>query len=332
MNNFQSRLILLMDDIHPALKKGLEWAGFSVEHFISEDQLQHSLGWVVRSRYQLTASWIDKAPQLRFIARAGSGTENIDVDYAKKKGIEVFNSPEANRDAVAEHALGMLLSMMNHLFRCNSEVKQRIWQRKENWGNEIKGKTIGIIGYGNVGSTFAKKLSSFECNILAYDKYKQHFGNSYVIETSLEEIFSHADIVSLHVPLTEETKYMADEKFFSRFRKPIWFINTSRGAVCKSEALLKALQAGQVRGAALDVLEWEDDSFEKFSLSHLPPLFNELVQMDNVILSPHVAGWTYEAYEKHAFILLKKIVLWANLALNIHIDYEQLVQKITFTP
>jgi len=328
MNTSENNLILFMDEIHPVLKQGLEKVGFKVENYTSDSQLENSFGWVVRSKYQINSTWIDKAPNLRFIARAGSGTENIDVNYARKKGIEIFNSPEANRDAVAEHALGMLLSLMNHLFRCNAEVKQRIWRRKKNWGNEIKGKTVGIIGFGNMGSTFAKKLSSFECKILAYDKYKKGFSTSYVQETSLDEIFGQADIVSLHVPLTEETKYMANERFFKSFRKPIWFINTSRGAVCNTKDLLNALKEGRVLGAALDVLEWEDFSFEKFSLSNLPPLFDELAQIENVIFSPHVAGWTYEAYEKHAYVLLEKIISWANAVLKLNINYDELFRKL----
>ncbi|MCX7697529.1 MAG: hypothetical protein N2Z72_07560 [Bacteroidales bacterium] len=321
-------IVLILDDIHPDLQRGLELAGFRVEFFEDSSQLKNSHGWVVRSKYQITRQWIEQASHLQFIARAGSGLENIDVSYAQERGISVLNSPEGNRDAVGEHALGMLLSLLNNLFRCNLQVKNRIWLRKENWGHELKGKTIGIIGYGNTGSSFAKKLSSLECNILAYDKYKQNFGNSYVKECSMEDIFLYSDIVSLHVPLTDETTYMANKKFFSCFKKPIWFINTSRGLVCNTQDLVDALKAGKVLGAALDVLEWEDISFEKFSLQNLPKTFQELIQMDNVILSPHVAGWTFEAYRRHSLVLLQKILHWFNNKFQSQIDASKIIENL----
>lgn len=321
-------VILIMDDIHPDFQKGMQMAGFKVEVFETPSQLSYSHGWIVRSKHQINRDLIDQAPALQFIARAGSGLENIDVAYAFKRGITIFNSPEGNRDAVGEHALGMLLSLLNNLCRCNTQVKARIWMRKENWGHELKGKTVGIIGYGNMGSAFSQKLSSLECKIIAYDKYKHNFSNSFVQECTLEDIFHHADVVSLHVPLTKETIYMADENFFSSFRKPIWFINTSRGLVCKTAALVEALKSGKVLGAALDVLEWEDTSFEKFSLQNLPEALQELIQMDNVILSPHVAGWTYEAYQKHSIILLQKILHWANQKFQLQIDIKSILSKL----
>jgi D-3-phosphoglycerate dehydrogenase len=249
---------------------------------------------------------LSRAYELQFIGRAGSGMENIDVAYATSKGIACVNSPEGNRDAVGEHAMGMLLALLHHLKQADLEVREGIWRREANRGTELKGKTVGIIGYGNTGSAFARKLSGFEAHILAYDKYKANFGNDYVKEVALEAIFRKSDVVSLHIPLTEETRYWADRTFFASFEKPVTFINTSRGKVVRTKDLVAALQEGQLKGACLDVFEEENLTFEEMAKF---AWMRELSNMTNVILSPHIAGWTHESKQRIADILLEKVKL-----------------------
>lgn len=310
--------VLFIDTTHPILPQKLEKAGFISDHFSSTsiDELKKILpqyqGLIIRSKFKINKELIDMATSLEFIGRVGSGMENIDVGYAKSKHVACFNSPEGNRDAVAEQALGMLLSIMNNLYRANQEVKSGIWKREANRGTEIKGKTVGIIGYGNTGTAFAKRLSGFDCKILAYDKYKSGFTNAIAKECSLEDIFTHADIVSLHVPLTEETKYLVNDKFVSSLHKPIFLINTSRGPVVKTSDLVSALETGKIRAAALDVLEYEDSSFEQL-YSKTPADFNYLINCDRILLSPHIAGWTHESNIKLSEILADKIIrYWSN--------------------
>jgi D-3-phosphoglycerate dehydrogenase len=232
--------------------------------------------------------------------------ENIDLPHAVSKGIICMNSPEGNRDAVGEHTLGMLLSLVNHINRADRQVHEGKWIREGNRGMEIKGKTIGIIGYGNMGSAFAQRLKGFETNVVSYDKYKKNYSDGNTLETSLEVIFETTDILSLHVPLTEETRYMVNGGFLSKFRKKIWLINTSRGMVIKTIDLLTQLKAGKVMGAALDVLEYEDSSFEALSGNRTEE-FNYLLNADNVIITPHIAGWTTESNYKLAKVLVDKI-------------------------
>lgn len=306
-------LILFLDTTHPLLPQRLEEVGFEVKLFSGTlDELKAILhdvtGLVVRSKFTLSRDVLECAPNLRFIARAGAGMENIDVAYAESRGISCLSSPEGNRDAVGEQALGMLLMLMNNLRRADNEVRNSIWKREANRGFELTGKTVGIIGYGNMGSAFAQKLSGFGCRLIAYDKYKTGYGSAIVEEQTMHTLFEECDVVSLHVPLTEETTYLANENFFDSFRKPVWFINTSRGMVCKTSALITALEAGLVLGAALDVHEWEDFSFENFFKQELPPEFTWLTQSDKVVLSPHIAGWTHESNVKHAEVLFSKII------------------------
>ena len=233
--------------------------------------------------------------------------ENIDLAFAETAGVQCFNSPEGNRDAVGEHTLGMLLSLMNNLNRADRQVRAGKWNREENRGTEIKGKTIGIIGYGNMGSAFAQRLRGFEVRVISYDKYKKEYSDGNTKETVLEEIFDVADIVSMHIPLTDETLYMCDAEFFQRFRKNIWFINTSRGSVVNTEALVEQIKSGKLNGAALDVLEYESSSFEILS-ENFPEAFRFLTQSDKVILTPHIAGWTVESNVKLAKVLVDKIL------------------------
>lgn len=307
------RLVLFLDSTHPLLPQKLEEAGFEVKNFSgSVEELKAVLpqvtGLVVRSKFTLTRDVLESASNLCFIARAGAGMENIDVAFAESKGIACLSSPEGNRDAVGEQALGMLLMLMNNLRRADIEVRNSIWKREANRGFELTGKTVGIIGYGNMGSAFAQKISGFGCRVIAFDKYKTGYSSPLVEEKSMQALFDECNVVSLHVPLTEETTYLADEKFFDSFRKPIWFINTSRGMVCKTSALITALEAGLVMGAALDVLEWEDFSFENFFKQSLPAEFTWLTHSDKVVLSPHIAGWTHESNVKHAEVLFAKII------------------------
>jgi D-3-phosphoglycerate dehydrogenase len=261
---------------------------------------------IVRSK-KIDKSIIDNTKQLKIIGRAGSGLENIDIKYAESKGIKCINSPEGNRDAVGEHAIGMLLMLLNKLKKSDNEVRQGIWDRKSNWGIELKYLQVGIIGYGNMGSAFAKKLTGFECPILVYDKYKKDIQDTFVKVVNINDIFENADVVSLHLPLNEETFYYADEKFFERFKKSIYFINTSRGKILKTSALVNGLKSGKIKGACLDVLEYEGINFEEMNGTQAEE-FEYLRNCENVILTPHIAGWTYQSYEKICKILAEKIL------------------------
>jgi D-3-phosphoglycerate dehydrogenase len=306
--------VLFIDTVHSALEEKLIEHGYQVEHYTGWSReeclslLPQVQGIVIRSKFKIDAEFLNHAPQLKFIARAGAGMENIDVMEAERRGVVCIHSPEGNRDAVGEHAIGMLLMLLNHLKRADLEVRQGIWKRAENRGTEIMGKTIGVIGYGNTGSRFVKKLMGFDARILVYDKYKKHFAESWFEETTLEHIFQEADILSLHVPLTEETYYLVNEEFIHRFKKPFVLINTSRGKVVKTVALVKAMQSGKITGACLDVLEYESVSFEKLDQEQLPDDFKYLLQAENVILTPHIAGWTHESNRKMSEILAEKII------------------------
>lgn len=305
--------VLFLDTVHPILEERLIAMNFVCEHDYTssrndiEAKIENYFGVVIRSRMTIDRNFLDKATQLKFIARSGAGLENIDVTYAEKKEIKVFNSPEGNMDAVGEHAVGMLLMLFNQLKKGDAEVRKGIWDREGNRGIEISGKTIGIIGYGNMGSAFVKKLQGFDCRVMAYDKYKRGFGNDRVEEVSLETIFDEADVLSIHLPQSEETCYYVDEAFLSRFKKPICLINTARGKnVCLAD-LVNAIKSGKVSGACLDVLEYETKSFETINIDNLPEDFRYLAQSDKVILSPHVAGWTNESYIKLSEFLADKI-------------------------
>lgn len=310
------RKVLFIDAVHSILEERLSNRGF---HCIdgtkmSREEIQFELkdvfGIVIRARFTLDKEFLFSASQLKFIARSGSGLENIDQVYCKERKIELFNSPEGNRNAVGEHALGMLLSLLNKLPQANKQVKDGIWDREGNRGEELDGKTIGIIGYGNNGSAFAKKLRGFDVKILIYDKYKTGFGDHFVQEGTLQAIFQQADIVSFHIPLNKENKYFANQSFFNSFSKPIRLLNLSRGKIVNTKDMVLALKEKKVIGACLDVLEFETKSFESFFEQHLPEEFNYLIHSDNVILSPHVGGWTIESYFKLSNVLADKILDW----------------------
>lgn len=304
--------ILFIDSVHPLIRKELTEMGFACEFFPEygrQDYLsvaEQYAGIIIRSRIRIDKEFLDKAIRLKFIGRIGAGMENIEVEYAESRGIRCLNSPEGNRDAVGEHALGMLLCLMNHMNRANLQVRRGTWIREDNRGTEIKGKTVGIIGYGNMGSAFAQRLKGFEANVISYDKYKHNYTDGNTRETLLDEIFTQADILSLHVPLTEETNHMVDDDFLRRFQKNIWLINTARGQVVNTADLVKNLVAGKVIGAALDVLEYEDTSFESLS-GKIPVELNYLMEAENVLITPHIAGWTVESNVRLVEVLVGKI-------------------------
>lgn len=309
--------ILFIDTAHPLLWESMVADGHEcVEAYtMSRDEIISHLpsthGITIRSRITIDKDFLDKATALKFIARAGAGMESIDVEYATKKGIACLNSPEGNRNAVGEHALGMLLSLFNNLNRADRQIRAGEWIREKNRGHELEGKTVGIIGYGNMGSAFAAKLKGFDCKVLAYDKYKTNFGNDHVLECSLDEIKRNADVLSLHVPLISETTYLMNEQFIDSFAKPFYLINTARGKCVSIHDLVTGLKSGKVIGACLDVYEYEDSSFEKFSIESAGLLSNPdwkyLTSSDQVILSPHIAGWTVESLKKIAEVLVSKI-------------------------
>ncbi|MCX8144119.1 MAG: NAD(P)-binding domain-containing protein [Bacteroidia bacterium] len=303
---------VIAEKVHPVLfdifqSKNIECID---THSLTEQEflnaLQDATILIVRSK-KIDAHIIDAAPHLKIIGRAGSGLENIDVAYASQKGIICLNSPEGNRDAVAEHTIGMLLMLFNNLKKADTEVRNNIWDRKSNWGIEIKHQTVGIIGYGNMGSALAKKLSGFECSILVYDKYKQDIKDDFVQVVDLKKIFELADIVSIHLPLNKETLYLVDDKFFEKFQKSIYFVNTSRGKIVRTSSLVNALKSGKVKGACLDVIEYEDTNFEQMTTIQTDD-FEYLKKSDKVVLTPHIAGWTYQSYEKICRIIAEKVV------------------------
>jgi D-3-phosphoglycerate dehydrogenase len=249
---------------------------------------------------------LDAATNLKFIGRVGAGLENIDCDYALKKGITLIAAPEGNRNAVGEHALGMLLSLFNKLNKADHEVREGKWLREANRGIELDGKTIGLIGYGHMGKAFAKKLRGFEVEVLCYD-IKDEVGDDNCRQVSLKELQEKADVLSLHTPQTALTVDMINSEFIKAFKKPFWFINTARGKSVVTKDLVEALKSGKIRGAGLDVLEYEKASFETLFSTELPEAFKYLIQAENVLLTPHVAGWTLESKEKLAQTIVDKV-------------------------
>ncbi len=305
--------ILHIDSNHPLLWDQLEQAGFvNHEDFTSskeviEAKIHNYQGIVIRSRFKIDQTFLDKATNLKFIARVGAGLESIDCEYAQSKNIALIAAPEGNRNAVAEHSLGMILSLFNNLNQADAEIRAGHWNRESNRGHELDGKTVGIIGYGNMGKAFAKKLRGFEVDVLCYD-IQENVGDANAKQVSFAEFQEKVDVLSLHIPWTPETDKMVTTEFINGFAKPFWIINTSRGKNIVTANLVSALQSGKVLGAGLDVLEYEKLSFETlFQEATTPEAFQYLLNAKNVILTPHIAGWTFESHERLAQVIVDKI-------------------------
>ena len=305
--------ILHLDTNHPLLLNQLNDLGFTNhEDYTStkedvEKKIHEYDGIVIRSRFKIDKTFIDAATNLKFIARVGAGLESIDCDYAEQKGIYLISAPEGNRNAVAEHALGMLLSLMNKFGEADAEVRQGDWNREKNRGDELDGKTIGIIGYGNMGKAFAKKLRGFDIDVIFHD-IKDGLEDANAKQVTLNELQTKADVLSLHVPITELTNKMVNEDFINHFKKPFYLINTARGKCVVTKDLVDALQSNKIKGAGLDVLEYEKSSFENLFLDgQIPYSFEELLQLKNVLVTPHIAGWTHPSTEKLSQTIVDKI-------------------------
>ncbi|TCC94285.1 phosphoglycerate dehydrogenase [Pedobacter frigiditerrae] len=303
-----SKKILIIDDLHPVFKERAIALGFEVDDkpLITRTEtlavIKDYVGIAVRTKFRIDKELFDVAPNLRFVARAGAGLDNIDDAVANERNIKLINAPEGNRDAVGEHAIGLLLSLMNNFRNADNEIRNGVWDREGNRGYELKGKTVGIVGYGFMGEKMARKLAGFEVNVIAYDKYKTGFSNEFAREVSMEEIVKHSDVLSLHIPLTKETRQMVNGEYFYHFKKPIFFINTARGEIVNTSAVLANMKSGKILGAGLDVLETE-----KFPALGEQPWFDELKANDKVILTPHVGGWTFDSYRKISEVLAEKL-------------------------
>ena len=303
-----SKKILIVDDLHPIFKQKAEALGYEVDDrpeitraetlaAVKDDD-----GIAVRTKFRIDKELFDVAPNLKFVARAGAGLDNIDIDIAKERGIKLLAANEGNMDAVGEHAIGLLLSLMNNFRKADIEIRNGIWDREGNRGYELKGKTVGIIGYGFMGQSFARKLAGFGVDVIAYDKYKTGFSDEFAREVSMEEIVKHSDVLSLHIPLTRETKQMVNDEYFFHFKKPIFFISTARGEIVNTQAVLNGITNGKILGAGLDVLEKE-----KFPAVAEQDWYDALKTNEKVILTPHIAGWTFDSYRKISEVLAEKL-------------------------
>lgn len=314
--NGTGRKIIIADEMHPSIVPDLKSAGFEVDYLpkISREDLKECIhpyaGIIIRSKTDLDREMLDLALNLDFIARAGAGTDKIDDSYCDEKGIVILNAPEGNRDALAEHAIGILLTLLNKIHMSDKQIRRMIWDRVGNRGTEIKDKVVGIIGYGNMGSAFAQRLSGFECKVLAYDKYKKGYSDQYAIESGMDQLYEEVDILSLHVPLTDETMGLYNFDFFNNFEKDIYLVNTARGPILPLTDLIRLLDDGKILGAALDVLEKE--KLAKLNMEE-KDRFNNLIDRNNVVFTPHVGGWSFESYKRINDTLVQKIVSLYNL-------------------
>ena len=304
--------ILHLDTNHPILIEQLNSLGFTNDEDYTSSKAEiiakiHLYdGLIIRSRFSIDASFLEKAKNLKFIGRVGAGLENIDCSYAKNNGITLIAAPEGNRNAVGEHCLGMLLSLFNKLNKANGEIKKGQWLREENRGVELDGKTIGVIGYGNMGKSFAKKLRGFDVEVLCYD-IKENVSDENCTQVSMQELQEKSDVISLHTPHTAITKNMLDAAFVAQMKKNFWLINTARGTAVVTKDIVAGLASGKILGAGLDVLEYEKSSFEQLFSAKVPQAFQYLINAENVILTPHIAGWTTESNEKLAQTIVNKI-------------------------
>ena len=302
--------ILLLDKNHPLITEQLSAHGFLFEEDFNSTynevlkKIKIYNGIIIRSRIPIDQNFIEHGKNLKFIARVGAGMENIDVEFAKKSGIQLISSPEGNRDSVAEHVLGMLLILMNRLFISSQQVKNGIWEREGNRGDELLGKTVGLVGYGNMGKAVAKRFSGFGCNVIFHD-ILANMADEFATQVSLETLKKETDILSLHLPITEQTHYLVDEQFISEMEKPFYFVNTARGKNVNTKYLVEAIKSGKVKGAALDVLEYEKASFENLDTENEDLIF--LLNSEKVIVTPHIAGWTIQSKEKLAQVIVDKI-------------------------
>ncbi len=303
--------ILLLDKNHPLITEQLLAKNFILEEDFTSSydevcaKIEKYDGIIIRSRIPLDKNFLEKAKNLKFIARVGAGMENIDIPVAEKLGIQLINSPEGNRDSVAEQVVGMLLILMNRLFIASQEVKNGIWLREENRGDELLGKTVGLIGYGNMGKATAKRLSGFGCTVIFHDILPD-LSDEFATQVSLEELKERAEVVSLHIPLTEQTYYLVDGPFISDMKNNFYFVNTARGKNVETKSLVEAIKAGKVKGACLDVLEYEKSSFENLETENEDLQY--LLESEKVIVTPHIAGWTVQSKEKLAQVIVDKIV------------------------
>jgi len=300
--------ILIVDDLHPEFKKQAADMGYHCDDRpdMSREQalavIAEYEGLAIRTKFRVDREIIDAGIKLKFIARAGAGMDNVDEEYARSKGIACINAPEGNRDAVAEHAIGLLLALMINLRKGDAGIRNGVWDREGNRGWELKGKTVALIGYGNTGRAMARKLSGFDVEVIAFDKYKTGYSDAYVKEMSMEQVVKNADVISFHIPLTRETRQLVDEEYLYHFKKPLFLINTSRGEIASTQAILKGIASGKILGAGLDVLE-----IEKFPALAEKPWYGDLVNDGRVILTPHVAGWTFDSYRKISEVLAEKL-------------------------
>ncbi len=302
--------ILIIDEMHTCIVPLLEKQGHEVNYqpTITKNEIfliiSEYEGILVRSKISFDQAFFQKAEKLRFIGRAGAGLDQIDLEEVEKRNIQLLNAPEGNCDALGEHALALLLSLLNNLKQSDRQIEQTIWDREGNRGYELSARTVGVIGFGFMGQAFAKRAAALGCKVLAYDKYKENYATDFAQEASLKEIFEQCDVLSLHIPLTEETNQWINKDFFDQFKNPFWFINTARGKICVLNDLVKALQDGKIIGAGLDVIENEK---VKTLTSEQQKTLSTLSNFSNVIISPHIGGWSFESYQKISEVLAKKI-------------------------
>ncbi len=308
-----TRKVLIIDMPHPELLKQIQAMG--MEYTLATDWSREAVlaavgpyhGLVIRSRFSLDKALLEAADRLAWIAREGVGVEHIDLETAHHKGIRILNSPEGSADKVAEHTIGLLLALLHRIPVANLQVRNRQWLREANRGDELGGKTVALLGYGNMGRAVAQRLQGFRTKVLVHDRYRTGYGDAFAQMADLSEIFEQADILSLHFPYSPENHYYVDDRFLASFRKPIYLVNTARGSVLRTEALVRHLESGKILGAALDVLEYEDVSFNEFNLDSVPEPLAYLLASDHVILTPHLAGSSLQTKRKHAEVLARKI-------------------------